>query len=104
MTFSRPLSLQSIDASKVAVKVWSLERSANYGSKHLDEKGLEVKKASLDADGRTVRLEIPIIGPTWCMEIEYNFADASGQPVVGKIDNTIHALGERATDPPEQAP
>jgi hypothetical protein len=45
-----------------------------------------------------------MIGPTWCMEIEYNFADASGQPVVGKIDNTIHALGERATDPPEQAP
>ena len=38
------------------VKVWGLKRSQNYGSKHIDEKPLDVAAAPLGATGKTVRL------------------------------------------------
>ena len=85
---------ESVTRDNVSVKVWSLERTANYGSKHIDEKPLVVEKAELGSDRRSVHLHIPTIQPTWCMEIRYYFKDADGQPVEGKIHNTIHELGQ----------
>ena len=85
---------ESVTQDNVSVKVWSLERTANYGSKHIDEKSLAIEKAELGSDGRSVHLHIPTIQPTWCMEIRYHFKDTEGQPVEGKIHNTIHELGQ----------
>ncbi len=93
LKFMNELQPESVTAKNVRVKVWSLLRTANYGSKHIDEKELEVTTATLSSDGRTVHLEIPSIAPTWCMEIQYEFKDSAGQPVTGKIHNTIHELG-----------
>ncbi|MEO1998985.1 MAG: hypothetical protein ABGZ17_27370, partial [Planctomycetaceae bacterium] len=67
--------------------------TASYGSKHYDERALEVAAAALDVDGKTVTLQIPELGPTWCMEIKYAIKSSNGQPVNGVIHNTIHKLG-----------
>jgi putative heme-binding domain-containing protein len=95
ITFSAPLDPQSAqDASRYAVKVWSLKRTENYGSEHFNEHPLAVAHAALSADGRTVSLAIPEIAPTWCMEIGYDLRGRSGEPCAGVIHNTIHRLGE----------
>ena len=75
-----------------AVKVWSLKRTANYGSKHFDERRLKVTAASLSSDGKTLMLTIPEIKPTWCMEIKYSIKSAEGKTINGTIHNTIHNL------------
>jgi len=75
-----------------SLKVWSLKRSASYGSKHYDEHELSVTAAHLSADGRTVHLEIPKLAPTWCMEIKCRLKSADGVPFERTIHNTIHRL------------
>jgi hypothetical protein len=77
-----------------AVKVWSLKRSAQYGSQHYNERTLAVAAADVAADGKTVRLHIPELEPTWCMEIAYELTGAEGEAVSGVIHNTIHRLAE----------
>ena len=76
------------------MRVWSLKRSADYGSKHYDEHELAVRKATLSADGKCVLLAIADLAPTWCMEIKYNLRGRQGQSVAGVIHNTIHTLGD----------
>ncbi|MCO6458638.1 MAG: c-type cytochrome, partial [Pirellulaceae bacterium] len=82
------------DPRNYQVQVWSLKRSANYGSDHLNQRLLTVAAARLGSDGRTVTLDLPDLAPTWCMEIKYRLQSDTGQPVVGTIHNTIHALGK----------
>lgn len=79
-------------ASNYRVKVWSLERTKSYGSKHYDEHAIDVTSAALDTDRRTVHLKIPAIAPTWCMEIRYELRSAAGKRIDGRIHNTIHKL------------
>ncbi len=81
-------------ADNYAVKVWSLKRSADYGSKHFDEHQVSVSKATLSADGKSVHLTIPDLTPTWCMEIKYSLKGKLGEPIEGVIHNTIHSLGD----------
>jgi hypothetical protein len=94
LQFLEPLRAASVTPENFAVKVWGLKRTANYGSKHIDEKPLTVVGVVLDADQRTVRLEIPDLQPTWGMEIRYQLEAVDGQAVHGKIHNTIHVLAE----------
>ena len=75
------------------VKVWSLKRTANYGSKHYDEKPLEISSVEVDSDGQTVFLNMPKISPTWCMEIRYSIRSKDGKTIDGVINNTVHQLG-----------
>ncbi len=82
------------DRSHYSVKTWSLKRTVKYGSDHYNEQPLRVTAASLSEDGRTVFLTIPMIQPTWCMEIKYWLKGSSGEPVAGTIDNTIHLLSD----------
>ncbi len=93
--FSDPISkMAASDAANFAVQTWDLHRSANYGSEHYNEHRLDVKSAELLADGKTIRLSIPDIAPTWCMEVVYAVQTMDGKPLQGKIHNTIHALGK----------
>jgi putative heme-binding domain-containing protein len=95
ITFSGPLDpAAATRAENYRVRAWSLKRTENYGSQHYDEREWAVTKATLDADGRAVRLEVPEIRPTWCMEIRFDIASPKGEPVRGVIHNTIHGLGE----------
>jgi hypothetical protein len=70
-------------AKDCALKVWSLQRTKSYGSKHHDEHALPIRAAKLSADQRTVTLEIPDLAPTHCYELKL------GERV---LHGTIHAL------------
>jgi hypothetical protein len=95
LVFSETLDpAAAADAANYAVKVWSLKRSSDYGSKHYGEHDLPIGKAMLSADGRSVFLAIPDLAPTWCMEIKYTVKGKQGEPIQGVIHNTIHALGD----------
>ncbi|VTT96866.1 multifunctional secreted protein : Large, multifunctional secreted protein OS=Rhodopirellula europaea SH398 GN=RESH_05041 PE=4 SV=1: Cytochrome_CBB3 [Gemmataceae bacterium] len=95
LTFTDPLDPKAAaDPKNYDVKVWGLKRTQNYGSKHIDEHPLAVAKAIVSGDGKTVRLDIPDLVPTWGMEIKYRVAGADGRPVTGVIHNTIHAMGK----------
>lgn len=94
LTFTEPLDPATVAVPNVQIKTWSLRRTANYGSKHYDERPLEIRTATLSDDRKTVRLEIPDIRPTWSMEIRFQFGGADGTSVFGTIHNTIHALAE----------
>ena len=97
MQFTDPLATVSAnDPLNYAVKVWSLKRSANYGSPHVNEHSLSVTKATLAADHKTVFLDIPELGPTWGMEIKCTLRGADGESFTRTIHNTIHQLGAAA--------
>jgi putative heme-binding domain-containing protein len=82
------------DPRNYSARIWSLKRTANYGSDHIDEHAIRIAAAKISDDARTVFLGIPDIRPTWCMEITYAIRGASGEDVAGAIDNTIHRLGD----------
>lgn len=93
LTFSGDLDLASAEnLNNYHVKVWSLKRTANYGSKHYEERDLDIESAKLV--GQTVTLALPDIKPTWCMEIRYKVKSSEGKTINGTIHNTIHNLGE----------
>ncbi len=92
-----PISAQNLQ--NYTVKVWSLKRSANYGSKHVDEHSLKVTGATLGADKRTVFLTVPKIQPTWCMEIKCDLRSADGTSFQRTLHNTVHQTGSAAFGP-----
>ena len=95
LTFSGALDpAVAADTSNYVVKVWSLKRSADYGSKHYGEHEVSVSKSEALPEGNGVFLEIPDLAPTWCVEIKYSLKSKTGQPIKGVIHNTIHALGD----------
>ena len=95
LRFTEPLKADALKADNVQLKVWSLKRTANYGSEHYDEHPLEVTGLELSDDGRTLTV-LADIEPTWCMEIRYTLEAADGTTITGTIHNTVHAT---ATEP-----
>jgi hypothetical protein len=57
---------------------------------------LNVTKATLAADHKTVFLEIPELHPTWGMEIKCTLRSPDGESITRTIHNTIHQLGGSA--------
>ena len=94
LTFTEPLDPASLDVKNLQIKTWSLKRTADYGSKHYDEKPLDVRGAKLSADSKTLTLDVVDLRPTWCMEIKYSLRSTTGAPVQGTIHNTIHELAD----------
>ena len=95
VTFSDPLDPASVKPDAFALKVWSLQRNANYGSKHYDEHPLEITGARLSADARTVTLGIPTLAPTQCYELKVNLQAPDGAIVARSLHGTIHQLAEK---------
>jgi glucose/arabinose dehydrogenase/mono/diheme cytochrome c family protein len=81
ISFSDPVSKPTAN-----MKVWSLKRTKNYGSKHYDERELPIDAISVSDDGLRVTLEIPSLAPTQCYELKL------GETV---MHGTIHVLGEQ---------
>lgn len=93
LTFTEPLdSASATDPQNYVVKVWSLKRSADYGSKHINEHPLQITRATLTADKKSVALTIPDLAPTMGMEIKCNLRGADGAPFTRTLHNTIHNL------------
>jgi putative heme-binding domain-containing protein len=94
ITFTDKLDAKSADKSRFAIKTWSLERTANYGSEHHDEKALAVDAAELLEDGRTIRLVTSQLQPTWGMEIVCRVLGEDGSEHERVIHGSVFAVGE----------
>jgi hypothetical protein len=95
VTFSEPIDAASVQPNAFAFRIWSLKRSAEYGSKHYDEHALEITGARLGADTRTATLEIPTLAPTQCYELKARVLGANGAMVERSLHGTIHRLSEK---------
>lgn len=93
--FTDPLNrTDAAEPDRYHIKVWDLKRTASYGSEHFNERPLEVSSVTVSDDGRTVRLHIPQIAPTWCMEVRCQITTPEGRTEERAIHNTIHQLGQ----------
>jgi cytochrome c5/glucose/arabinose dehydrogenase len=94
LVFANQLDKSSAENIKnYAVKTWALKRTANYGSKHYDEKEIQVENSVLSEDGKTLILSIKDMKPVWQMEINFTLKDTKGKESEGKIHSTIHNVG-----------
>jgi putative heme-binding domain-containing protein len=99
LRFTDPLDRPSAtDAARYAAKVWSIRRTAEYGSDHFHEHPLRIRSATLSANGLDLFLEIPELQPTMCMELTYRIQGRGGEPVEAVIHNTIHKLGDGSSE------
>ena len=97
------------DTQNYTVETWNYKWTSNYGSPEVstladdgqakkpgDKKGshdtLVVKSAKLQADGKTIFLEIPDLKPVMGMKIKAKIKAADGIAVASEIFNTIHNL------------
>ena len=103
ITFSEPLDPDwANDVESFGIEQWNYRYAKEYGSEDYsvaqpDQKGRDtvlIEGARLEADGRSVFLEIPTIQPVMQMEIRYHLRSQTGARVRGAIYNTIHALRE----------
>ena len=78
LTFS-----EAVGNPDCSMKMWSLKRSAKYGSGHHDEREVQIRGVKASADGRTLTLDIPDLAPTHCYELKI------GDRV---LHGTIHSL------------
>lgn len=92
LTFSDPLPAGA-SASSFKARTWKLRRSADYGSPHIDERPLSIETATVEADGRTVTLNLPDLAPADGVEIAWQLPGAEGAGISGAIHITLHALG-----------
>lgn len=92
VTFSDPLDPSSVRPEAFAFTVWSLKRSADYGSPHLGEHPLTITGASLDQDQRTLTLKIPALTATPCYELKVNLRATNGAAIERSIHGTIHQI------------
>ncbi len=101
ITFPEPLATaEANDPGSYGVETYTYKWWSTYGSPEFKasnpaEKGrdrLEIKAASLSADGKTVTLTIPGLAPVMQMEIKMNLKAADGTPIQTTIGNTINKL------------
>lgn len=91
--FSDPLDPKSVeDTSAWVIRAWDLKRTANYGSKHFNEREWKVSKAVLSVDGKSATLTVPDLAPTWGMAVKMKLRGAGGEDVVREMHNSIFEL------------
>jgi hypothetical protein len=79
-----------VDKAACHFKTWSLERSAKYGSGHVNEREIEITKVAVD--GKTIRFTIPGLQPTMCYELAIVAKDGEGKPLERILHGTIHSV------------
>lgn len=94
VVFSDPLDPSSVKTDAFACGVWSLRRSAEYGSDHHNQHPLPITAASLDKAGRILTLSIPQLGPTQCYSLNARLVAVGGAAVERNIHGTIHEPGD----------
>ncbi|MEP3477962.1 MAG: DUF6797 domain-containing protein [Fuerstiella sp.] len=82
----------AMNVQNYAVTVWDLKRTANYGSRHFNERQLSVTQAKCSSDGTSIELTLPDLEPTWGMEIRCRWKSKDGRSIERTIHNTIHKL------------
>ncbi len=104
-TFAAPLDRASAaDEQSWAAEQWGYHWEAKYGSPDYSVKDpkksghdpVDIKSATLSADGRTVSLEIPGLAPVMQMMIQPSLKAADGTPVEWECYLTVnHVPGEK---------
>jgi mono/diheme cytochrome c family protein len=89
LTFSDALDPASAVAENLALRVWGLQRTKNYGSPHLNERTLPISGLAVH-DGRTLELTVPDFAPTPCYALTWNLRGADGAPCRGDLQGTLH--------------
>lgn len=93
LEFSDPLDeVTATDPGRWSMRAWDLNRSANYGSPHVNEHELRIRGVALSEDARTVTIDVPDLAPAQGVEIRYTIMSARQTPVEGVIHGTIHRL------------
>ena len=93
ITLSFPQALDratATDSSRYTLRTWTIRRSADYGSPHIDECDREVTGARLSPDGKSITLDVDRFGPTRCYALQWNLTAADGTPATGVINGTMH--------------
>lgn len=103
LEFSLPLDRSSaIDAGRYAVERWNYRATAEYGSKDYSPSNanavgrdkVEVRRAVLSADGRTVRLELESMMPVMQLRVQFDALFADGAALRSEYCGTVHAVPE----------
>ncbi len=88
-------ALDSTTATEISaweVRAWDLERTKNYGGKHLNERAWKISKADISPDGKSITLDIPELAPTWGMSIKMKLRGTGGESIEREIHNSIFTL------------
>jgi hypothetical protein len=102
LTFSEPLDRAlASDPDSYGLEQWNYRYAAAYGSKEYSARGadveghdpVELRRATLLEDGRTVFLEIADLKPVMQLQVQYNLADQAGAIIRGKLIATLNRLG-----------
>ena len=89
--FSDALDASSADASRYTIKAWNLNRTASYGSQHVDEHPLTVTDAKL-INPKSIVLSVPKLHVTMGIEVTCKLKDSDGKNTERVIHGTIHNL------------
>jgi hypothetical protein len=89
---SDPVDPEAIRPEAFAFKVWSLKRTAGYGSDHHNERALSIRGVRLEGDRRTLILDIPDLAPTQCYELKLNLTVPGGSSVERVLHGTVNDL------------
>jgi hypothetical protein len=100
IAFTCPLDTASISTDNMAAEQYNVVRTRDYGSGDFSvidpkKKGhdtVEIKTATLLADGKTVSLEIPGMRPVTNLIIKFNLKAKDGEPVNPELNYTINRV------------
>lgn len=93
LTFAESLSVHNATKTEhYQVNTWDLVRSSNYGSDRYNEQTLNITRAEILPDGKSVKLYLENINPVDVMTITYDILDTDGNQIQGTVQNTIHNL------------
>ena len=101
LTFTEALNKESAtDPESYAAEMCNYRRSRGYGSRDYlvsdpNKQGrdpLEISKAILSSDGRTVTLQMPKLQKCMTLRIRYNIKGSKGESVRSEINCTVNVL------------
>ena len=92
VTFCSRMAPDGVDAGDFEVKSWDLLRSAEYGSKHLNERPLTVSDVTVSEDGQSIFVAIEGMHATRGMSIKGKVTSVTGVDHPLLIHNTIHNM------------
>jgi hypothetical protein len=110
ITFTTPLDEKAAaDVGNYAVEQWNYLWSSDYGSaeysviepKEKGHDGVDVQKATLSPDKKTITLKLEEVIPVMQMKIQMKLKSADGQPLEYSVYNTINKVPGGGTKSPK---
>lgn len=97
LRFTDALDAKSVsEINNYEINTWQLKRSRKYGSDRYDLKKLEIDRALLNNDQKTIILDVEDLQPTWVIEILYNLKTAGQKEITGAMQGTVYLLEKRS--------